>query len=60
MWLMILLHGWGNAGQSYLVLASHNMTAQTLYGILPWAIAIVLIRVYGKEDLARRPRPQKR
>ena len=58
-WLMILLHGWGNAVQSYLVLSSGNMTAQTLYGVLPWALAIFLIRRFGKENLASRPRPQK-
>lgn len=58
-WLMILLHGWGNAVQSYLVLSSGNMTAQTLYGVLPWAIAIFLIRKFGKENLATRPRLQK-
>jgi uncharacterized protein len=57
-WMMILLHGWGNAVQSYLVLSSNNFLAQTLYGVLPWAIAIVLLRVYGKEDLAHAPRPQ--
>lgn len=56
--IMILLHGWGNTVQSYLVLSSNNMTAQTLYGILPWAIAIILIRIYGKENLSHHPRPQ--
>lgn len=58
-WLVILLHGWGNAVQSYLVLSSGNMTAQTLYGVLPWVIAIILTRKFGKENLASRPRPQK-
>ncbi len=58
-WLMILLHGWGNTVQSYLVLSSANMTAQTLYGVLPWVIAIILIRKFGKENLAPHPRPQK-
>ncbi|MBI3161534.1 MAG: CPBP family intramembrane metalloprotease [Chloroflexi bacterium] len=58
-WLMILLHGWGNAVQSYLVLSSNNMTAQTLYGVLPWAIAIFLIRKFGKENLSHHPRPTK-
>lgn len=57
-WLMILLHGWGNTVQSYLVLSSNNYTAQTLYGILPWLIAIILLRVYGKENLAPGSRPQ--
>lgn len=57
-WIMILLHGWGNAVQSYLVLSSDNYAAQTLYGILPWVIALVLLRVYGKENLAHHPRPK--
>lgn len=56
--IMILLHGWGNTVQSYLVLSSNDMTAQSLYGILPWAIAIILERLYGKENLAPHTRPQ--
>lgn len=56
--LLILLHGWGNAVHSYLVLSSNNYAAQTLYGILPWAIAVVLLRVYGKENLSPQPRPK--
>jgi membrane protease YdiL (CAAX protease family) len=55
--LMIVLHGWYNTVNSYLVLSSQNALAQTLSGILPWALAIVLLRVYGREDLAARPRP---
>lgn len=57
-WLMIVLHGWANTVQSYLVLSSNLMAAQALYGILPWIIAVVLLRWYGKEHLARLPRPQ--
>lgn len=57
-WLMILLHGWGNTVQSYLVLSSNNLAAQAFYGSLPWLIAIVLLWVYGKENLARHQRPQ--
>ncbi len=56
--LMILLHGWYNTVDAYLVLSSQNALAQTLSGILPWALAIVLLRVYGGEDLAARPRPR--
>jgi membrane protease YdiL (CAAX protease family) len=51
-WMTILLHGWGNAVQSYLVLSSNNYVAQTLYGFLPWVIVIILLRIYGKENLA--------
>ena len=56
--IIILLHGWGNTVQSYLVLSSNDMTAQSLYGILPWAIAIILMRIYGNENLSHQPRPQ--
>ena len=56
--LMIVLHGWYNTVNSYLVLSSQNALAQTLSGILPWALAIVLLRAYGGEDLAAKPRPR--
>ena len=56
--LMIVLHGWYNTVNSYLILSSQNALAQTLSGILPWALAIVLLRVYGAEDLAAKPRPR--
>lgn len=52
--LMIILHGWGNTVHSYLVLSSNNYIAQTLYGIIPWLIASVLLRVYGKENLSHK------
>ena len=57
-WLIILLHGWGNAVQSYLVLSQTNFVAHTLYGLLPWAIAIYLSKKYGDENLSDRPRPR--
>jgi membrane protease YdiL (CAAX protease family) len=57
-WIMIVLHGWGNTVQSYLILSSNNPAAIGLYSILPWAIALVLLRLYGKENLAPHPRPQ--
>jgi hypothetical protein len=56
--LTILLHGWYNTVNAYLVLSSQNALAQTLSGILPWALAIVLLRAYGGEHLAARPRPR--
>ena len=55
--LMILLHGWTNTIQSYLVLSSGNMTAMTIFGVLPWALAIYLLRKYGKENLSPETRP---
>ncbi|MDQ3863845.1 MAG: hypothetical protein M3317_10150, partial [Actinomycetota bacterium] len=56
--LMIVLHGWYNTVNSYMVLSSQNVLAQTLGGILPWVLAIILLRVYGGEHLAAKPRPQ--
>jgi membrane protease YdiL (CAAX protease family) len=54
--LMIVLHGWYVTVQSYLVLSYQNALAQMVYGILPWALAIILLRVYGGEHLAANPR----
>ena len=50
--LIVLLHGWGNTVQSYLVLSQPNFLAHTLYAVLPWAIAIWLSRRYGDETLS--------
>jgi membrane protease YdiL (CAAX protease family) len=56
--LMIVLHGWTNTVQSYLVLSSGNMAAMTLFGIAPWALAIYVTKKYGKENLSPSARPQ--
>jgi hypothetical protein len=56
--LMIVLHGWYGTVNSYLVLSSQNALVQTLCGVLPWALAIVLLRVYGGEHLAARLQPR--
>ena len=45
--LMIVLHGWYNTVNSYTVLSFQNPLAQTLSGVLPWALALVLLRNYG-------------
>lgn len=58
LFLIIILHGWTNAVQSYLVLSSGNMTAMTMFGVLPWALAIYLLKKYGKENLSPTLRPQ--
>lgn len=56
--LMILLHGWYNTVHLYTVLSTQNPVAQTLDSILPWVLAITLLRVYGGENLAANPRPR--
>lgn len=48
---VIILHGFGNALQSYLILSSNNQPAQFLFGILPWALAILLLKRYGSQTL---------
>ena len=57
--LMIVLHGWYGTINSYIVLSSQNIVAQTVSGGLPWALALILLRVYGGEDLAAKPRPRR-
>ncbi len=57
--LMILLHGWYNTDNAYLVLSSQNALAQTLSGILPWALAIVLLRAYGRTPRRQAPTESK-
>ncbi len=56
--LVIVLHGWFNTVQSYLILSQPDPVGQTVYGVLPWAIAIFLSRRYGDDDLAAVPRPR--
>jgi uncharacterized protein len=56
--LMIVLHGWYGTVNSYMVLSSQNALAQTLSGILPWALTLILLKVYGGEHLAAKPRPR--
>jgi uncharacterized protein len=54
--LIILLHGWGNAVQTYFVLSTGNPLAVTAYGVLPWALAVYLSRKYGDDNFAPTPR----
>lgn len=56
--LMILLHGWNNTVQSFLVLSQPSFAVQTLYAAHPWALAIYLIKRYGEEHLGPAPRPK--
>ncbi|MEX5296273.1 CPBP family intramembrane glutamic endopeptidase [Kocuria sp. CPCC 205268] len=48
---IIVLHGWANTVQSYLVLSSGSFTAQVAYGVLPWAIAVVVLKRCGAATL---------
>lgn len=48
---IIILHGWYNTVQSYLILSSEQFAAQAVFPLLPWAVAIVLLRRYGSQTL---------
>lgn len=51
LFLIIFIHGFMNTLQSYLILSSNNQIASMLYGILPWAIAVYLLKKYGDKTL---------
>jgi hypothetical protein len=56
--LIILLHGWNIAVQSYLVNSQPNPIAWTLFSVVPWGIAAYLSRRFGEEHLGAAPRPK--
>ena len=51
---IIVLHGWSNTVQSYLVLSAGSLIAQGIYGFLPWVMALFLLRRYGSRTLTGR------
>jgi membrane protease YdiL (CAAX protease family) len=48
---IIVLHGWANTVQSYLVLSSGSYVAQLAWGLLPWTVALYLLKHYDAETL---------
>ena len=54
---IVILHGYANAWQSYLVLSSGSYTAQVIYGVLPWILAAWLLKKYDVATLTHRERP---
>ena len=48
---IIVLHGWNNTVQSYLILSAEQYAAQVIFPILPWLIAVWLLKKYGAETL---------
>lgn len=48
---IIVLHGWANTVQSYLVLSSGSYVAQLAWGVLPWAVALYVLKHYDAETL---------
>lgn len=51
---IVILHGYANAWQSYMVLSSGNFVAQVIYGVLPWLFAVWLLKRFDKETLTKR------
>ena len=51
---IIILHGYANAWQSYVVLSSGNFMIQVAYGVLPWVLAVWLLKRYDTETLTHR------
>lgn len=51
---IVILHGYANVWQSYIVLSSGSFTAQVVYGVLPWILAAWLLKRYDVETLTRR------
>lgn len=51
---IIVLHGWNNTVQSYLVLSAEQYVAQVVFAVLPWGVALVLLKRYGAETLTGR------
>jgi hypothetical protein len=56
--LLVLVHASYVAVQSYLILSLGNPIIATIYSVVPWGIAIFLVKRYGEEHLNSRPRPQ--
>lgn len=50
---IVILHGYANVWQSYIVLSSGSFTAQVVYGVLPWILAAWLLKRYDVETLTR-------
>lgn len=56
---IVILHGYANAWQSYVVLSSGSFTAQVVYGVLPWVIAAWLLKKYDVQTLTHPALPRK-
>jgi membrane protease YdiL (CAAX protease family) len=54
---IVILHGYANAWQSYIVLSSGSFQAQVVYGVLPWVLAAWLLKKYDVQTLTHRSPP---
>lgn len=50
---IIVLHGWFKTVQSYLILSSEQFAAQAIFPLLPWVVAIFLLKRYGSQTLTQ-------
>lgn len=53
---IIVLHGWYNTVQSYLILSSEQFAAQAIFPLLPWVVALLLLKRYGSQTLTKQAR----
>lgn len=51
---IIVLHAWSNTVQSYLILSAEQYAAQVIFPILPWVMAVWLLKKYGAQTLTGR------
>ncbi len=51
---IISLHGWNNTIQSYLVLSA-GFLANVIFALLPWVVAVYLLKKYGGKTLRTEP-----
>lgn len=51
---VVILHGYANAWQSYVVLSSGSFMAQVVYGVLPWVLAAWLLKKFDARTLTHR------
>lgn len=56
LFLMVLMHGWYNVVQTYLVTSFGSTMLATVFNLLPWLLAIYLLKRYGSENLGPQPR----
>jgi membrane protease YdiL (CAAX protease family) len=54
---IVILHGYANAWQSYVVLSSGSFTVQVVYGVLPWVLAAWVLKKYDVQTLTHRAPP---
>lgn len=57
LFLAVLLHGWYNVVQTYAITSFGNPMVISVFNVVPWALAIWLLKKYGSQNLAPNERP---